>query len=131
MGGKKTPVELRVSSFNQAGEVGAGGREWTADDNRRRCELIDRKYDHGLDPAEEAELAVLQDAMQRHIDRLGVGQVVQVGYMRRYDGGYGYAERDGLKLHLRASPEIEPFSNHAEVWVETADPDPLHSSWNR
>jgi catechol 2,3-dioxygenase-like lactoylglutathione lyase family enzyme len=49
--------------------------------------------------------------------------------VRRFDGGYGYAERDGLKLHLRASPEIEPFSSHAEVWVETAAPDPLHEEW--
>src|SRR5262245_10496216 len=43
---------------------------WTEERNRRRCELIDRKYDHGLTPAEEAELAILQDAMQRHIDKV-------------------------------------------------------------
>jgi hypothetical protein len=24
--------------------------------------------------------------------------------VRRYDAGYGFAERDGLKLHLRAAP---------------------------
>jgi hypothetical protein len=39
--------------------------EWTEEQNRRRCELIDRKYDHGLCPSEEAELALLQDAMHR------------------------------------------------------------------
>jgi hypothetical protein len=44
--------------------------EWTDERNRRRCELIDRKYDHGLSPAEEAELALLQDAMDRAIDRV-------------------------------------------------------------
>jgi catechol 2,3-dioxygenase-like lactoylglutathione lyase family enzyme len=49
--------------------------------------------------------------------------------VRRYDVGYGYAERDGLKLHLRAAPEIEPFTNYVEVWVETADPDLLHEEW--
>ena len=43
---------------------------WTEDKNRRRCELIDRKYDAGLDSAEQAELALLQDEMQRHVDRV-------------------------------------------------------------
>lgn len=43
---------------------------WTEEKNRRRCELLDRKYDHGLSPAEEAELALLQDAMYRHIDKV-------------------------------------------------------------
>ncbi len=41
---------------------------WTDEKNRRRCELIDRKYDSGLEPAEEAELVLLQDEMQRHVD---------------------------------------------------------------
>ena len=44
--------------------------EWTEEKNRRRCELIDRKYDHGLTSPEEAELALLQDAMYRHVDRV-------------------------------------------------------------
>jgi hypothetical protein len=44
--------------------------EWTEEKNRRRCELIDRKYDHGLSPAEEGELALLQDAMYRFIDKV-------------------------------------------------------------
>jgi hypothetical protein len=51
---------------------GAGPQdgEWTDEKNRRRCELIDRKYDHGLSPAEEAEVALLQDALHRHIDKV-------------------------------------------------------------
>jgi hypothetical protein len=32
--------------------------------------LIDRKYNHGLSPSEEAELALLQDAMYRTIDKV-------------------------------------------------------------
>jgi hypothetical protein len=44
--------------------------EWTEEKNRRRCELIDRKYDHGLSLAEEAELTLLQDAMYRFIDKV-------------------------------------------------------------
>jgi hypothetical protein len=43
---------------------------WTDEKNRRRCELIDRKYDHGLSPAEVAELALLQNAMHRYIDKV-------------------------------------------------------------
>ena len=43
--------------------------EWTDENNHRRCELIDRKYDHGLNPSEEAELALLQNAMHRYIDK--------------------------------------------------------------
>jgi len=50
--------------------AGAEAGEWTDQKNQRRCELIDRKYDHGLSPAEEAELTVLQDAMHRFIDRV-------------------------------------------------------------
>jgi hypothetical protein len=46
------------------------GAKWTDEKNRRRCELIDRKYDHGLSPAEEAELALLQDAMHRLLDQV-------------------------------------------------------------
>ena len=44
--------------------------EWTDEKNRRRGELIDRKYDHGLSPAEEAELALLQGALYRYIDQV-------------------------------------------------------------
>ena len=44
--------------------------EWTEEKNRRRYELIDRKYDHGLIPCEEAELALLQDAFHRYIDQV-------------------------------------------------------------
>jgi hypothetical protein len=40
---------------------------WTPEQNRRRCELIDRKYAAGLTPDEEGELAVLPSAMHRFI----------------------------------------------------------------
>ncbi len=52
------------------GEASTPEQEWTDEKNRRRCELIDRKYDHGLSPTEEAELALLQNAMYRYIDRV-------------------------------------------------------------
>jgi catechol 2,3-dioxygenase-like lactoylglutathione lyase family enzyme len=62
------------------------------------------------------------DAAMAFYDRLGFT-------VRRYDSGYGYAEREGLRIHLRASPEIEPFSNHSEVYVATAEVDELHEEW--
>jgi hypothetical protein len=49
--------------------------------------------------------------------------------VRRYDAGYGYAEREGLRIHLRASPELEPFGNYSEVYVEAAEVDRLHEEW--
>ena len=49
--------------------------------------------------------------------------------VRRHDAGYGYAEREGLHIHLRASPELEPFSNYSEAYVETAEVDQLHEEW--
>src|SRR5438093_12131803 len=51
--------------------------------------------------------------------------------VRRYDAGYGYAERESLRIHLRASPELEPFGNYSEVYVETAEVDQLHEEWQR
>jgi hypothetical protein len=50
--------------------IASNGEEWTEENNRRRGELLDRKYDHGLTPAEEAELALLQDGLHRFIDRV-------------------------------------------------------------
>jgi hypothetical protein len=48
----------------------AGDEEWTSARNERRCELIDRKYERGLTPSEEAELVALQAAMYRQVDRV-------------------------------------------------------------
>src|SRR5260370_33630831 len=51
-------------------ETNGQNGEWTEEKNSRRCQLIDRKYDHGLRSAEEAELFLLQDAMVRTIDKV-------------------------------------------------------------
>jgi hypothetical protein len=61
-------VACVVSPPRSPNGEGALEREWREENNKRRCELIDKKYDHGLSPAEEAELAMLQDAMHRYID---------------------------------------------------------------
>ena len=63
------------------------------------------------------------DAAMAFYERLGFA-------VRRHDAGYGYAEREGLRIHLRASPELEdPFANYAEVYVDTAEVDRLHEEW--
>jgi hypothetical protein len=43
---------------------------WTTEMNTRRCDLIDRKHDRGLDPEEAAELESLQQAMRRFVRRM-------------------------------------------------------------
>jgi hypothetical protein len=43
---------------------------WTSERNRRRCELIDRKYANGLTQSEEGELGELQAAMHRFVDAI-------------------------------------------------------------
>jgi hypothetical protein len=48
----------------------ADDEAWTSARNERRCELIDRKYERGLTPSEEAEQAALQAAMYRQVDRV-------------------------------------------------------------
>jgi hypothetical protein len=64
------PVACVVPAPKTTDGAGAPEGVWTDEKNRRRCELLDRKYDRGLSPAEEAELALLQEAMYRHIDRV-------------------------------------------------------------
>jgi hypothetical protein len=64
------PVACVVPPPKSTDGTTAEQEEWSEEKNRRRCELIDRKYDHGLSPAEQAELALLQNAMYRHIDKI-------------------------------------------------------------
>jgi hypothetical protein len=47
---------------------------------------------------------------------------------RRHDAGYGYAEREGLRIHLRASPELSR-PGYAEVFVDAQDVDRLYEEW--
>jgi hypothetical protein len=59
-----------TAALDRLERAGFAKREDDPDDRRRVSELIDRKYDHGLPPAEEAELALLQDALHRYIDQV-------------------------------------------------------------
>jgi hypothetical protein len=53
-------------------ESGTNGAEepWTEAKNKRRCELIDKKYAGTLSPVEGTELARLQEEMLRFRDRV-------------------------------------------------------------
>ena len=62
------------------------------------------------------------DRAGRFYERLGFS-------VRRYDDGYAFAELEGLRLHLRASPELDLFSSYSEIYLDTADVDALHARW--
>jgi catechol 2,3-dioxygenase-like lactoylglutathione lyase family enzyme len=62
------------------------------------------------------------DRAMRFYERLGFAS-------RRYDPGYGFAELAGLRLHLRASPELDLYSSYSEIYLDTADVDALHAGW--
>jgi len=44
--------------------------EWTEESKRRTGALVDRKYDGGINAAEEAELVMLQNEMHCYIDQV-------------------------------------------------------------
>jgi hypothetical protein len=67
LNGQALAREVPIAAANNGH---AGDEEWTNARNERCCELIDRKYERGLTPSEEAELAALQAAMDRHVDRV-------------------------------------------------------------
>src|SRR5262249_17911863 len=64
------PVACVVPPPKAADGASGPDGEWTEEKNRRRGELIDRKYDQGLSPSEEAGLGLLQDAVHRYLDRV-------------------------------------------------------------
>jgi hypothetical protein len=64
------PVACVVPPPRSTNQDSMAAGDWTEEQNRQRCALLDQKYDRGLSPAEEAELALLQDAMHRYVDQL-------------------------------------------------------------
>ena len=55
----------------EAGAVSANGDgARTPADNHRRCDLIDKKYQSGLTPTEEMELATLTTGLRKFMDRV-------------------------------------------------------------
>jgi DNA-binding MarR family transcriptional regulator len=50
-----------------------------------------------------------------------------------YAGGdqYGFAERDGVGIHLAAEPELDPLVGASEAYLDVEDADRLASEWSR
>lgn len=44
-------------------------------------------------------------------------------------GGYGYAERDGLNVHFRVVPDLEPAQTTSAIYLYVDDADTLFSEW--
>src|SRR5271156_6670144 len=61
------------------------------------------------------------DAMRAHYEALGFDVHV-------HGGGYGTAARDGIRLHFRLTPELEPAERGA-AYVGVDDADALHTEW--
>ena len=50
-----------------------------------------------------------------------------------YEGedGYGFADRDGIGLHLTADPGHDPAHSHASAYLYVRDADALYAEWSR
>ena len=84
------------------------------------------------EPSVQAEIGIRSAAPVFPVNSLETAMrfYQRLGFeVRRYDAGYAYAHREGLHLHLRASPELDLFSSYSEVYVETASVDELHAEW--
>jgi catechol 2,3-dioxygenase-like lactoylglutathione lyase family enzyme len=52
--------------------------------------------------------------------------------VRAYEGGgYGYADRDGVALHLAEWPELDPARTGSQVYYFVSDADAVHEQWRR
>lgn len=62
-------------------------------------------------------------AALEHYERLGFS-------VRTYHGGgYGYAERDGVNLHLNVVPNLNPAATTSAVYLYVDDADLLFAEW--
>jgi DNA-binding MarR family transcriptional regulator len=48
-----------------------------------------------------------------------------------YDSGYGFADRDGLSLHLAIDPEHDSAHTAASAYLYVRDADALYEEWNQ
>ncbi|HWE59190.1 MAG TPA: hypothetical protein VG228_05800 [Solirubrobacteraceae bacterium] len=84
--------------------------------------MLGAEHESGIGSADPVFPAHSLETAMRFYELLGFG-------VRRHDVGYGYAEGEGLRIHLRASPELDLFSSYSEVYVETTEVDELHAQW--
>lgn len=63
------------------------------------------------------------DAACEHYRRLGFDVTTYEG------GGYGYAARGPVQLHLSQVPRIDPATSLVSVYLYVDDADALHTEW--
>lgn len=47
------------------------------------------------------------------------------------DPVYGFADRDGLELHLSRTPDLDPTRNTSAAYLYVDDADALYAQWQR
>ncbi len=47
------------------------------------------------------------------------------------EDGYGFANRDGIGLHLTADPDHDPAHSHVSAYLYVRDADALYAEWSR
>jgi glyoxalase/bleomycin resistance protein/dioxygenase superfamily protein len=62
------------------------------------------------------------EAMQAHYEALGFS-------VQAHGGGYGTAARDGVRIHFRHVPDLEPGVERGAAYIGVDDADALHAEW--
>ena len=83
---------------------------WTADDNARRCALIDKDIDGQLAPDERVELDALEQRLERYVD--AVAPLPLVPLRKLYQEVLDNAARANGAVPLMTSPFVYPASPH-------------------
>ena len=62
------------------------------------------------------------EAMRSHYEALGFTVAVHAG-------GYASAARDGVQIHFRLDPELQPAAERGAAYIAVDDADALHAEW--
>jgi predicted enzyme related to lactoylglutathione lyase len=62
------------------------------------------------------------ERMQHHYERLGFA-------VRIHQGGYATATRDGINVHFRWSPDLDPSRQAGAIYLAVDDADALQAEW--
>ncbi len=61
-------------------------------------------------------------AMQAHYEALGFE-------VQLHGGGYGTAARDGIRIHFRHVPDLDPVLERGAAYLGVDDAEALHAEW--
>ena len=83
-----------------------------------------------MDTPEQRFLAIAPVFPVRDIGR-GIEHYTQLGFdVNEYEGGgYAFANRDGVWLHLESAPDLAPDADAGVCYIYVADVDALHAEW--